>query len=160
MGTLQPALDLEAGGVIATSQISPVPKQAAQEPEVDSDSDLDSSSDEHVSDDLDSDMDGAVSEPFRPDSNFSIRQCDCFPDNETKEQCRARIARIVEEQRKCYGRLIVQHVLIPNREERKPNPGMAGSRAAVQVELWPDHVSRGYTGADNALRDELWSDHI
>jgi hypothetical protein len=111
MGTLQPALDLEAGGVIATSsQISPVPKQAAKEPEVDSDSDLDSSSDElDVSDDLDSDMDGAVSELFRPDSNLSIRECDCFPNNETKEQCRARIARIVEEQRKCYGRLIVQH---------------------------------------------------
>ena len=35
--------------------------------------------------------------------HFSIRQCNCFLDTETKEECRARMARIVDCQKKCYG---------------------------------------------------------
>jgi hypothetical protein len=38
------------------------------------------------------------------DDGPAVRHCACFPDGETGEQCKARIARIVEKQKRCYGK--------------------------------------------------------
>lgn len=113
MGPRRPTLDLEAGGDISLSEHSPLASKHETKVEPDdasSDSDIDrlDDSDDEVPDDfgLDDDTDSPVS-----NSNLTIRQCECYPDNETKEDCQARIARIVSKQRNCYGISIAQNVI-------------------------------------------------
>jgi|SRR5277367_3127100 len=41
--------------------------------------------------------------PYHGIRECGIRECQCFPDGETKEQCQERFKAIVEEQKKLYG---------------------------------------------------------
>jgi|SRR5271154_6167639 len=79
-------------------------KEAA--PETGSDDDI-SSEDESDSDDLAPgivrDNDLRIGSHSASVSGPTVRHCACFPDHETEDQCKARIVRIVEKQKKCYG---------------------------------------------------------
>src|SRR5204863_8863336 len=79
------------------------------------------------------------------DTALSIRECECFPNNETKAQCKARISRIVEKQKRCYGiKSISKAWLTINRGKAKGNPSMARPRIPLPTELRPNELRRGY----------------
>ena len=43
-------------------------------------------------------------DPLRPGmEHYRIRECQCFPDGETKDQCQERFKVLAEEQKKLYG---------------------------------------------------------
>lgn len=92
--------DLEAGARLKPYFSDPAPQGTTSDTDDDDDDDSTSS---WVSDDLGSDWDFDRDGEKPPDSRFSIRRCDCFPNNETMEECKARIARIVRFHTKCYG---------------------------------------------------------
>ena len=91
--------DLEAGSTSSSKRSKPDPPKTNV-------TDIESSDSENDSDDLapdsslESDYEGG-SDP--PDPDPSVRRCPCFPDGETEAQCKERIARITEKQKKCYG---------------------------------------------------------
>jgi hypothetical protein len=102
--------DLEAGQTSASA--APATSKAYEAvPGTRLDSDDDSSSDwdissSEVSDDLGSER--AFDWDDRPntatDNPPTVRYCPYFPEGETEEQCKSRIVRIVDMQKKCHGK--------------------------------------------------------
>jgi hypothetical protein len=147
MGSRQP--DLEAGVQIASSHYSPIPSmgiasETKLEPITDTSSldspDSSDDDDSYVDDDFGSDTEDGGGWGSSQGTNLAIRQCDCFPDNETKENCKARIARIVEKQRQCYR--MSKIYVIHNRGQKQGGSGMARPRTPFPIELWPNYRRR------------------
>jgi hypothetical protein len=103
--------DLEAGQASSSAEpatsnapeVVPVPRP---DPEgSDSSSDWDTSSSE-ISDDLGSEraFDWDDGPNTATDNPPTVRYCPYFPEGETAEQCKARIVRIVDMQKKCHGK--------------------------------------------------------
>ena len=96
----QPPADLETGKAVATSSASAQTKSSVPTP---------------TREETKREFDDPISSDFEDQVKaFSIRECQCFPHNETIDECKARIMRVVGKQKRCYSIETIPYTMISN----------------------------------------------